>query len=176
MKTLGITSVESLDSVVAEIVKLKIFHTRAQADRDAEVAAIQKRHQKKLSDYEDEIAELECQVQEYCTAHRAELFPEKKSREITLATYGFRFTPPRVEPASRKIKWQDVVERLRRLAWGKAYVRQPEPKPDKDALLSDREKLTPEQLTAAGIQFVQDEEFRIDPKPETAEATVKQAA
>ena len=48
--------------------------------------------------------------------------------------------------------------------------------PDKEALLTDREKLSPEQQTAAGIQFCQDEQFFIRPKPETAEATVKEAA
>ena len=44
---------------------------------------------------------------------------------------------------------------------------------DKNALLADREKLSPEQITAAGIQFCQDEQFFIRPKPETAEDTVK---
>jgi len=43
--------------------------------------------------------------------------------------------------------------------------------PDKNALLADREKLSAEQLTAAGIQFCQDEQFYIRPKLETAADT-----
>ena len=125
---------------------------------------------------QEAIAELEGRVQEYCTAHRAVLFADKKSRETPLAVFGFETTPPRVETASKKIHWKDVVARLLRLAWGKAYVRLPKPQPDKEALLADREKLTAEQLVAAGIQFCQDEQFFIRPKPETAAASVKEAA
>jgi len=36
-------------------------------------------------------------------------------------------------------------------------------------LLADRDQLTPEQRAAAGIQFCQEEQFFIRPKPETAQ-------
>ena len=176
MKTLTLTSPESLDTHVAECVRLKIKLTQATAKKDAEVAAVEKKHTFEITELQRYIAEIETRVHEYCTAHRADLFSDKKSRETSLAVFGFEITPPRVETANRKIKWADVVERLLRLGWGKAYVRTPEPKPDKEALLADREKLTPEQTTAAGIVFCQDEQFFIRPKPETAEDTVKVAA
>jgi len=176
MRVLNITSTEALDVAVAEVVRLKIKHTEATAAKDAEVAAIEKIHQEKITTLVEAIAELEARVQEYCTAHRPALFPDKKSRETSLAVFGFELTPHRVETASRKITWKDVVKRLKRLSWGKAYVRQPEPKPDKDALLTDREKLSIEQCTAAGIMFAQDEQFFIRPKPETAVASVMEAA
>lgn len=168
---LAITSPESLDTHIAECVRLKIKLTQATAKKDAEVAAVEKKHQAELSELQRFIAEVELRAFDYCTAHRAELFADKKSRETASGVFGFEFTPPRVEPSSRKIKWSDVVARLSRLPWGKAYVRKPEPKPDKEALLADREKLTPEQQTAAGIQFAQDEQFFIRPKAETAEDT-----
>lgn len=176
MRILSITSVEALDSAVAEVVRLKIKHTEATAAKDAEVAAIEKRHQEKITLLQDSIAEMESRVQEYCTAHRGELFAQRKSRETSLASFGFELTPPRVEPASRKVKWRDVVVRLLKLSWGKAYLRVPEVQPDKQALLADREKLTPEQCSAAGIQFCQDEQFFIRPRPETAEDTVNETA
>jgi phage host-nuclease inhibitor protein Gam len=168
MKTLAITSPESLDAAVADVVRLKITRTRYRADVDAAIAEIEKSSQPALTSIDDEIKRHEAHIIAYCEAKRPDLFPDKKSRETSLAVFGFRITPPRVETSSRKIKWADVVVRLLRLSWGKAYVRQADPKPDKDALLADRTKLTPEQLTAAGIQFCQDEEFFIDPKPETA--------
>jgi len=176
MKTLHITSVEALDTVVAEVVRLKITLTQTIAHKDAAVAAIEKGHQERITGLQEQIADLEERVMSYCTARRATLFAQNKSRETSLAIFGFELTPPRVETTSRKIKWRDVVERLLRLPWGKAYVRQPEPVPDKQALLADREQLTLEQCTAAGIQFCQDEQFFIRPKPETAEDTTKEAA
>ena len=42
---------------------------------------------------------------------------------------------------------------------------------DKEALLADRQTLTPEQCTAAGLQFAQDEQWFLRPKPETAADT-----
>lgn len=177
MKTiLAIASRDSLDAAVAAVVRLKIDRTRIVAEKERETSAIEKTYQPRLEAVLQDIGIIESKILEYCHAHRAELFPDKKSRETTLAVFGFELTPTRVETASRKIKWKDVVERLLRLAWGKAYVRQPEPQPDKQALLADREKLTAEQIMAAGIQFAQDEQFFIRPKPETAEATIAEAA
>lgn len=168
-RTLNITSRESLDTAVAEVVRLKIKHTQATAAMDAEIAALQKAHAARLATLAERISAGEGEIHAYCTAHRPLLFCEKKSRETAAAVFGFELTPHRVETSSRKIKWKDVVARLARLKWGKAYLSQPAPMPDKKALLVDREKLTPEQLTAAGIAFAQDEQFFIRPKPETAE-------
>ncbi len=175
-KLLMIASTEGLEVAVAEVVRLKIKHTEATAAKDAEVAGIEKQHQQKITELNESIADLEARVQDYCEANRAALFPDKKSRQTSLADFGFEFTPPRVETSSKKIKWKDVVNRLKRLSWGRAYIRTPDPKPDKDALLNDRERLKPEQLMAAGIQFVQDEQFYIRPKPETAMNTVNVVA
>ena len=171
MKTLKITSPEALDAEVAHVVRLKIGHTKTTARMESEIATVQKRYAEELADGLAEIAEHEAAIHDYCAAHRADLFPEKKSREMASAVIGFEFTPPRVETANKKLKWADVVTRLLRLDWGRAYVSQPAPKPDKDALLKDRQALTPEQTTAAGIQFVQDEQFFIRPNAETADDT-----
>ena len=124
----------------------------------------------------EEIEAGEQIVQEYCNAHRAELFQDKKSRATSLAEFGYEFTPHRVETSSRKITWKDVVKRLIRLPWGKAYLTTPDPKPDKIALLQDREKFTEEHKKAAGIEFCQDEQFYIRPRLETAAETVVKPA
>lgn len=171
-----ITSPEALDHRVADVVRLKIAHTQATAEMEAEVAAAQKRHQRGLAALLEQIAANEAVIAHYCQSNRGRLFSEKKSRETTTAVFGFELTPPRVEPGSRKIKWADVVARLLKLPWGKAYLTRPDPKPDKNALLADREQLTPEQLTAAGIRFAQDEQFFLRPKAETADETVTKEA
>lgn len=173
---LAITSLEALDARVAAVVRSRIQYTAALAAMEQEMAAVQKKHQARLGKLLEEIAADEDAVSAYCQAHRAELFPDKKSRETTLAVFGFELTPPRVEPSNRKIKWADVVARLIKLSWGKAYLNQPEPKPDKNALLADREQLSPEQLTAAGIRFCQEEQFFLRPKPETAADSTTEVA
>ena len=175
-KTITLASVEALDATVGEIVRKKIEHTQTVAEMEARIAAIQKEYAPRTGAMLDYINALEACVLEYCTAHRDALFTEKKSRETTSAVIGFELTPHRVETNSRKLKIGDVLTRLKRLGgWAKAYIRQPDVQLDKAALLVDREKLTPEQLHAAGLQFVQDEQFYIRPKSEVAEDSTQEA-
>ena len=169
MKTLTINSTEGLEAAIAGVVRKRILHTQAVASKEAEAAELEQRYQRTISNLLQEIAESEAGIQFYCLAHRAALFSSKKSRETNLAEFGFELTPWRVETSSKKIKWKDVVARLLRLAWGLAYVRAPDPQVDKQALLSDRDKFSAEHLTSAGIQFCQDEQFFIRPKPATAQ-------
>jgi phage host-nuclease inhibitor protein Gam len=156
-------------------VEKKVQLTAALTKRDKALAEVERSYQPALTNISEQVAELESDIYDYCNANRASLFANKKSRETGLAEFGFELTPHRVETANKKIKWKDVVQRLLRLAWGKAYVRHPEPQPDKQAMLADREKLSEEQLTAAGIQFCQDEQFFLRPKLETAKETAEAA-
>jgi len=165
---LPITGADALDAAIADAVRLKIELTAATAAMEAELADIQKLHQARLRVLRERIAELEARALDYCQAHRVELFPNKKSRETNLATFGFELTPWRVEPLNRKIKWKEVVSRLLARGWGQAYIRQPAPTVNKEALLADRQTLSEDKQAAAGIQFCQDEQFFLRPKPETA--------
>lgn len=166
---LKITSNEALDARVADVVRRRIELTRRTAAKDKRVAEIENQFIAETQPALDLLADMESDIRDYCVAHRAVLFPDKKSRETTLAVIGFEITPPRVETSGKRIPWAEVVKRLLRLPWGKAYLRQADPKPDKDALLADREKLTDEQCVAAGIRFTQDEQFFLRPKPITAQ-------
>ena len=168
----GISSREAMIGTVADVVRLKLKHAALTAEMESEIEKIKKSYAKRLDDLAISLRDREAQVHEYCAANRRELFPDKKSIDTASAVIGFELTPWRGETSNRKIKWADVVGRLLKLAWGKAYVRNPAPQPDKEALLTDREKLTPEQLTSAGLAFCQDEQFFIRPKSEIAEATV----
>lgn len=165
---LKITSPEALDAAVADIVRMRIALTQAVAAKERELARIEKERQGPLMAMSESIQQVEEHVRDYCEANRAALFVKVKSRETPLAVIGFELTPPRVETASRRVKWADVLERLARLAWGKAYLRPQPDKIDKEALLQDRDTIPLDQQAAAGIRFAQDEQFFIRPKLETA--------
>ncbi|MCX6901711.1 MAG: host-nuclease inhibitor Gam family protein [Verrucomicrobia bacterium] len=172
---LKITSPESLDTAVAAVVRKRIELTTLKAAKDTEVAAVEKQHQAGITKKEAEITLDEETILAFCAANRGGLFTDKKSRETSLAVFGFEMTPHRVETANKKIKWADVIKRAVKASWSKVYVRA-KLSLDKDALLADRETLTPEKQTALGIQFCQDEQFFIRPKPETAAETPAQEA
>ena len=111
------------------------------------------------------------------TANRAALFPDGDTKSILTRTarVGFEFTPYRVERVG-KTKWETILKAMQQLAWGKPYVRDGEPTINKDALRDDRDKLTPDQLSAARIAIVRDELFYIRPIPTMAEPTRSEVA
>lgn len=171
-----ITSRAALEASVADIVRLKLEHTEAIAQMEQEIAEVQKRHQERLLYLSRAMEVREAGVFVYCQKNRAELFPEKKSLDLLLATVGFETTPPRVEKRSRKDTFGEIGLRLEGLDWGAAYVRYPDPEINKEKLLADRTQITPEQLQEAGLRIEQDENFFIRPKSEVAEQSVREAA
>ena len=175
-QTIPIVSREALDAAVAEVATLKIQYAAAKADMELEIARVQERRQEQMLALAKQIKIREAGVFVYCQQHRAQLFPDKKSIDFLLATVGYRTEPPSVEKSSRKDTWSAIAQRLETSAWGSRYVNIPEPEVDKKALLADREKLSVEQLSEAGIRFEQDELFYITPKSEVAARTVLEAA
>jgi phage host-nuclease inhibitor protein Gam len=171
-----IATKEGLEASVADVVSLKINYATATAAMELEIVAVQKRHQNRILELAKQIEIKETSVQIYCEQHRAELFPEKKSLDMLLATVGFELTPHRVEKRNSRDTWGKIALKLQALIWGEPYIRESDPDVDKNKLLSDRTNLTEDQLVQAGIRFEQDENFFIKPKSEVAQGTVKQAA
>lgn len=166
-----ITSREAMESTVGDLVQRKIDYARAEAEMAKEIAAVQQRHMEKMLTIAKQIEIMEAGVYIYCAVNRAELFADKKSIDTLLATIGFRTHPHSVEKKGSKTTWDAIVTRLQNVPWGEAYVRDPAPQVNKDALLNDREKLTANQLATIGIYFDQEETFYIKPKTEVAEET-----
>jgi phage host-nuclease inhibitor protein Gam len=174
--TCPVLSRESLDAVVAEVATLKLQYAAAKAALELEIASVQERRQQHLLALGKQIESREAGVFIYCQQHRSELFPDKKSIDLLLATVGYRTEPPSVEKCSKKDNWSAIAKRLEALDWGAPYITTPDPEVDKKALLADRDRLTAEQLSQAGIRFEQDEFFYITPKSDVAEKTVMEAA
>jgi phage host-nuclease inhibitor protein Gam len=171
-----ITSAAALDAVVADVVKLKLQHAQATAAMEQEIAEVQKRHQKILLELSRQIEAKEAGVYVYCSKNRGWLFPTKKSMDCLLATIGFELTPFRVDKVSGRDTFGKIGLRLEGSVWGAAYVRYPDPEVDKEKILADRAKLTPEQLKEVGLKIEQDENFYIRPKSDVAEQSVREAA
>src|SRR6516225_3089472 len=146
-----INSRQALEGVVADVVRIKLEHTLETALMEREIADVQKRHQDSLLNLARQIEAKEAGVFVYCQKHRSELFTEKKSLDLLLATVGFETTPPRVEKINSKDTFGKIGLRLESLDWGAAYVRSPEPEVNKEKILTDRARLRPEQLQEAGL-------------------------
>jgi phage host-nuclease inhibitor protein Gam len=177
MKTIKITSPESLDAQVAEVIRLKVAIVANMAAMEQQKAAVEKLFAEPIGTLHEQLNAAENAVQDYCEAHRAELFTDKKSRDTLTAIIGYEFTPWRVETGRKKITWKEVIGRLQDLDWGGTYVKDGDPKLDKEALLRDQAELDDKKQLAAGIKFERDEQFFIRPKSKIADQTVvKEAA
>jgi len=175
-----------MTATVNEIVTAKLRYAELTAQMDQEIAATQRRYQKRIAGLSLEIRSKEADVQLYCEQHRAKEFMGKKSIDLALATLGFRETPYRVEKARSKDTWEEIAARMaaitttdaegKRVFTGECYVTYAEPALAKSVLLQDRSKIPAEALKAAGIRFAYDEVFYITPKSHVAQGMGKEAA
>ena len=171
-----ITSRESLEATVADVVKLKLQAAELTAAMEQEIAAVQERHKRGILATSHQIDAKEAGIYVYCQANRATLFSQKKSIDLLLATVGFETNPPSVEKLAKKDTWTSIAARLANLDWGQAYIVEPDPEISKTKLIADRAKLTAEQLKQVGIAITQEEQFFIRPKSQIAADTVQAAA
>jgi|WetSurMetagenome_2_1015567.scaffolds.fasta_scaffold450124_2 phage host-nuclease inhibitor protein Gam len=170
-----ITSRESLEAAIGECVRLKLRHAMLVAEIEAEKARIEKNNAERVASVVDQIAASEDRIFGYCEANKATLFPIKKSLETRMADVGSEWTPWKVEKPKKR-SWAKIVLGMLQIPWAAKYVRKPDPEVNKEALLSDRETLTPDQLGVLGVSFSRHEQWYLRPKPEMAEPSVKEAA
>jgi phage host-nuclease inhibitor protein Gam len=173
---LVLASEEALIGALNRHAELALVLKEEDAAHEAKVAALNTEHTEATQSRRDELAGLETSIQLYALSHRDTLFPDKaKHRDFPNATIGFRLSPPSVATIVPKETQETVALRLDALEWGEPYVNT-KVTLSKETLLRDRLILTPQQLQQAGIKFVQDERFFIDPKAESADRVSKEVA
>jgi len=167
---------DALIGAINRHAELALVLKEEDAAHELVIAGLNSAHTNETQDRRDELLRLESSIHLFCTTNRTTLFPgEKKSKEFANATIGFALNPPSVGTVVPKETQETVALRLDQLEWGEQYVRW-KATLNKEALLRDRLKLTPEQLAIAGVKFEQDEKFFIDPVAKSAERVTKEVA
>jgi phage host-nuclease inhibitor protein Gam len=107
---------------------------------------------------------LEKELEKFCINNKAE-FAALRSKELVHGTVGFRTTPPKVALLNRKYKWDTVLELLKKVRFGKEYIRARE-EVDKDSILASyaAKEIDDAKLAAVGIKIDQEEKFYADIK------------
>ena len=156
-------------ALLNQYVELALNLAKKQTGHAEKIAKLNSDFDESIQRDREELAMLEMSVQHFAVNHREKVFPgEKKSRDFSNATIGFRENPPSVGVRIKKDTFKAVALRLDALPWGAPYVEWTAA-PKKDVLLRDRANLSEEQLQAAGIRFEQEEVFYIDPSAEAIE-------
>lgn len=153
---------DQLEAVVENIVQLQLSRAELEHAQDQEIAGIRQKYRAPLAELERYLT-LETAWAEAWARENPGALTENRSLDCAHAVIGFRVTPPLVVRASRRWTWSAAAQKLAEMAWGARYLRVPAPEVDKEAILADLEKLSPEELRAAGLKIVQGERFFITP-------------
>lgn len=136
-------------------------------------------HQERIEELGLQIKARAARVQGYVTEHLDELIPnpeKKKSFETETATVGFAIASKAKVVLLADEDTTDAALRIEGVKGYEKYIRIPLPELNKEAILADRDILTPAQLAFIGIRIEQPEKFYITPKSETAAAANPTAA
>ncbi len=165
---------EEMESLVGEITVLKTREQKLTAEMNRRVTEIRQNYETELGSIGEKIEDLMTVARDWADQNLAE-FGKAKSIPMTHGVVGWKIGNPTLKTISG-FTWDRVLEKLRDggLRFG-AYVRT-KFEVNKEQLLADRDSYTEAELKKVGVRVVQDERFFVEPKIETVETRVKEAA
>jgi len=156
-------SVEDAARLVGMYAAMSAVLANRQADLDADLDRARKKHEPAILKCTTEMKGIENDLKRWAKANKRRLFAASRSMNFPRGEVGFRLGKWRVK-TGRGVTLDACAKRLKGFRWGAKYLRAREPDVNREALIEDRERLTAEQLEAAGVAIVQDEKFFVEPK------------
>ena len=162
VKSIGFESRSQFEAALDDAAAMSVELRKMEADRDAELQAIQEAYNDDILAVKNKIKGLVAQAEKYALSHRAELFVDgKKCSETSLSFFGFRVGNPTLALLNKKWSWEEVIHAL--LSQNLTEFIVTKTIPDKDAM---KIKLTDTDLASVGCRIDQTESFWIEPKLE----------
>lgn len=158
------------EDTLRQVAEITLQRNQAQIDMDREITAIRERYEEAIGDANKSLEEKTELLRSWSESNPSE-FNGLKSLELVHGLIGWRTGQPTLKTLSGWT-WDRVLEKLKTLL-RTDYIRTKE-EVNKQAIIADRETLTPQGLRDIGVRVVQDEGFFIEPKLEKLET--KQAA
>lgn len=150
-----------IGDLVGEYAEFIIMQEKLTAKMNAELDGVRKRYSEKLENLGSIIKKVENALKRWAKSHK-ELFVAVRSMDFTRGSIRVTTNPPKVEKL-RGIEWEQVATNITDVWNGDIYLRTYR-EVNKEALLADREMLSPELLKKIGVKITQDETVHIDIK------------
>jgi phage host-nuclease inhibitor protein Gam len=159
----AINNCHEMETLVREIADLKFDEQQLAAGLDAALRRVREEYEVPLGEVTRALAEKTGAAREWAEANAA-AFGGRRSMEFVHGVAGFRVGQPKLKTVAKR-KWEGVLDALRALPWGTAYIRVKE-EINKEQIIADISGgfLQPADLRAAGAQVVQEELFYVEPK------------
>lgn len=158
---------DQADQALFELAQQEAFIRAQEARMNEEQQRIREEYEHVTAEARQKKLALEKDLELFCIENKTE-FEKQRTRELTHGIIGFRTTPPRVSLLNRKYNWGTVIELLKRIAFGKRYIRVIE-EIDKEKILADvaAQEIDDKKLAAVGLKVDQTEKFIYDIKWDT---------
>jgi phage host-nuclease inhibitor protein Gam len=153
---------EEAENLVHEIAVAENLRRIIKATLDEKTLAIREKYAPDIAAADVEIKANSALVQAWAEANPDD-FGKKKSIVFRSGTVGFRTGTPKAKTRAG-FTWARVLEKLKSVAWGFAFVRVSE-EAAKDELIAaaTQSRITNDELQQIGVEVVQDESFFIEP-------------
>jgi phage host-nuclease inhibitor protein Gam len=158
---------QDADRALLELGRHEALIQQAEAEMNERIQRLRDEYDQKTATSRKAKLALEKDLELFCIANKTE-FQKARTKELSHGTLGFRTTPPRVALLNRKYNWETVVQLLKKMVWGRDYIRTLE-EVDKERILSDvaAEEIDDKSLAAVGLKVDQSEKFIYDIKWDT---------
>jgi phage host-nuclease inhibitor protein Gam len=154
----ALKSREEVETILGDIARVTLQRNQAQIQMDERITSIREQYEQIMAGANLCLEEKTELVRAWAEANPSEF--KGKSADFVHAAIGWRIGQPTLKTLAGWT-WDRVLETLK--SFLPAYIRVKE-EVNKQAIIADREGLTPEQLRAIGVRILQEESFYIDPK------------
>lgn len=162
-----------MEELVGEITTLSAKRQNLLTQRSEEENRVRRLFADDLNDIGEKLDAKVARAQEWAVAHPEE-FGKARSIPMAHGVVGFRlgnFTLKTIKGWT----WDRVLEKLREMPRWADYIRTKQ-EVDKEKILADRGQIAGDELKLIGVQVSQGETFFVEPRLETTEARLQEAA
>jgi phage host-nuclease inhibitor protein Gam len=166
---------ETAERLVREIAELTLEERERKNEIDAAILAAKERHAARLAEIAELVRDKTELVQAWAEGSPAD-FGKAKSMAFPAGRVGFRTGTPKLKTLAGWT-FARVLDKLKSLPWGAAFVRVKE-ETDKEGILSAyaARTLSDGELREVGCRVVQEESFYIEPDLATVGTRIQEAA
>lgn len=154
-----INTYDEADRALLELGKIDAALTEKESALNAEIQSLRERYELQTAELRQCKAMLESTLEKFVLSNKNE-FESTRSRELMHGIIGLRWSPPKIAILNRKYNLKTALELLKKVKWGKQYIRTKE-EVDKDALLAARaaNDIDDSKLAAVGLKIDSTENF-----------------
>lgn len=158
-----IKSFEDVEPALVELGRRESFIAKKEAEMNKKIQEVKDKFESDVIAQRSEADLIRRRIEDFCKSNSNE-FKEKKSKDFTHGTIGFRTNPPKVQLLNRKYNLKTAIELIKKI-FKNSYIRTKE-EIAKETVLADyaQKKLDDSKLASVGLKIDQEESFFVDIK------------